>query len=147
MSQGASDGADPAQRGQWAEQAGLAQLVERFSCKEDVVGSSPTPGSFLRILVVTNAYPAPGRPAYGIYVLRLVAALGPAGIQPIVETLKNLGVIAQAGYSSAIRVIRTAPTGGSSAAGEAPGSSTGSSTTTTPRRSSARAATRGTGRW
>jgi hypothetical protein len=27
------------------EQAGLAQLVERFSCKEDVVGSNPTPGS------------------------------------------------------------------------------------------------------
>ena len=26
-------------------QAGLAQLVERFSCKEDVVGSNPTPGS------------------------------------------------------------------------------------------------------
>ena len=25
--------------------AGLAQLVERFSCKEDVVGSNPTPGS------------------------------------------------------------------------------------------------------
>jgi glycosyltransferase involved in cell wall biosynthesis len=29
----------------------------------------------LRILVVTNAYPAPERPAYGIYVARLVAAL------------------------------------------------------------------------
>ena len=63
--------------------AGLAQLVERFSCKEDVVGSNPTPGSrgpagprlILRILVVTNAYPAPERPAYGIYVARLVAAL------------------------------------------------------------------------
>lgn len=25
--------------------AGLAQLAERFSCKEEVVGSSPTPGS------------------------------------------------------------------------------------------------------
>src|SRR5205823_1477322 len=25
--------------------AGLAQLVEHFSCKEDVVGSNPTPGS------------------------------------------------------------------------------------------------------
>ena len=57
------------------EQAGLAQLVERFSCKEDVVGSSPTPGSSLKILVVTNAYPAPEHPAYGIYVARLVAAL------------------------------------------------------------------------
>jgi glycosyltransferase involved in cell wall biosynthesis len=62
-------------RGQWRKQAGLAQLVERFSCKEDVVGSSPTPGSSLKILVVTNAYPAPDRPAYGIYVARLVAAL------------------------------------------------------------------------
>ena len=29
----------------------------------------------MRILVVTNAYPAPERPAYGIYVARLVAAL------------------------------------------------------------------------
>jgi glycosyltransferase involved in cell wall biosynthesis len=29
----------------------------------------------LRILVVTNAYPAAGRPVYGIYVARLVAAL------------------------------------------------------------------------
>ncbi len=27
------------------ERAGLAQLVEHFSCKEDVVGSIPAPGS------------------------------------------------------------------------------------------------------
>ena len=33
------------------------------------------PAPSVRILVVTNAYPAPERPAYGIYVARLVAAL------------------------------------------------------------------------
>lgn len=33
----------------------------------------------MRILVVTNAYPAPEQPAYGIYVARLVAALGRDG--------------------------------------------------------------------
>ncbi len=76
---------DPPQRGQCERQAGLAQLVERFSCKEDVVGSSPTPGSRggrtsrVRILVVTNAYPSAERPSYGIYVARLVAALERGG--------------------------------------------------------------------
>ena len=35
--------------------------------------------SSVRILVVTNAYPAPERPSYGIYVARLVAALERAG--------------------------------------------------------------------
>ncbi len=33
----------------------------------------------MRILVVTNAYPSPERPSYGIYVARLVAALERAG--------------------------------------------------------------------
>ena len=33
----------------------------------------------MRILVVSNAYPAPERPSYGIYVARLVAALERAG--------------------------------------------------------------------
>ena len=31
----------------------------------------------MRILVVTNAYPAPERPSFGIYVARLVTALEP----------------------------------------------------------------------
>ena len=77
-------------------QAGLAQLVERFSCKEDVVGSSPTPGSLLepravRILVVTNAYPAPERPSYGIYVARLVAALERAGHEVVLAASSEQG--------------------------------------------------------
>jgi glycosyltransferase involved in cell wall biosynthesis len=71
-------------------QAGLAQLVERFSCKEDVVGSSPTPGS-LRILVVTNAYPSPERPSYGIYVARLVAALERAGHDVMLASASEQG--------------------------------------------------------
>ena len=71
-------------------QAGLAQLVERFSCKEDVVGSSPTPGS-LRILVVTNAYPAPERPFYGIYVARLVAALERDGHEVVLAASSEQG--------------------------------------------------------
>ena len=76
------------------DQAGLAQLVERFSCKEDVVGSSPTPGSrFLvaAILVVTNAYPAPERPAYGIYVARLVAALERDGHEVVLAASSEQG--------------------------------------------------------
>lgn len=72
-------------------QAGLAQLVERFSCKEDVVGSNPTPGSPLRILVVTNAYPAPDRPAYGIYVARLVAALERSGHEVVLAASSEQG--------------------------------------------------------
>ena len=73
------------------QQAGLAQLVERFSCKEDVVGSSPTPGSRLTILVVTNAYPAPERPAYGIYVARLVAALERDGHEVVLAASSEQG--------------------------------------------------------
>jgi glycosyltransferase involved in cell wall biosynthesis len=78
------------------QQAGLAQLVERFSCKEDVVGSSPTPGSpvrtsDVRILVVTNAYPAPERPSYGIYVARLVAALERAGHEVVLAASSEQG--------------------------------------------------------
>jgi glycosyltransferase involved in cell wall biosynthesis len=71
--------------------AGLAQLVERFSCKEDVVGSSPTPGSPVRILVVTNAYPAPERPSYGIYVARLVAALERGGHEVVLAASSEQG--------------------------------------------------------
>jgi glycosyltransferase involved in cell wall biosynthesis len=82
---------DPDYGGQWRKQAGLAQLVERFSCKEDVVGSSPTPGSSLRILVVTNAYPAPERPAYGIYVARLVGALESDGHEVVLAASSEQG--------------------------------------------------------
>ena len=45
----------------------------------------------MRILVVTNAYPAPGRPAYGIYVLRLVAALERAGHDVVVASSSESG--------------------------------------------------------
>ena len=40
---------------------------------------APSVRTAVRILVVTNAYPAPERPSYGIYVARLVAALERAG--------------------------------------------------------------------
>jgi glycosyltransferase involved in cell wall biosynthesis len=45
----------------------------------------------LRILVVTNAYPAPERPAYGIYVARLVAALERDGHEVVVVASSEQG--------------------------------------------------------
>ena len=45
----------------------------------------------MRILVVTNAYPAPERPAYGIYVARLVAALERAGHEVVLAAASEQG--------------------------------------------------------
>jgi teichuronic acid biosynthesis glycosyltransferase TuaC len=45
----------------------------------------------VRILVVTNAYPAPGRPAYGIYVARLVAALERDGHEVVLAAASEQG--------------------------------------------------------
>jgi glycosyltransferase involved in cell wall biosynthesis len=45
----------------------------------------------VRILVVTNAYPAPQRPSYGIYVARLVAALEREGHEVVVASSSELG--------------------------------------------------------
>ena len=47
--------------------------------------------SSVRILVVTNAYPAPERPAYGIYVARLVAALERDGHEVAARGLERAG--------------------------------------------------------
>jgi glycosyltransferase involved in cell wall biosynthesis len=45
----------------------------------------------LRILVVTNAYPAPERPAYGIYVARIVAALERDGHEVVLAASSEEG--------------------------------------------------------
>ncbi len=45
----------------------------------------------MRILVVTNAYPSPERPSYGIYVARLVAALERAGHDVVVASASEQG--------------------------------------------------------
>jgi glycosyltransferase involved in cell wall biosynthesis len=45
----------------------------------------------VRILVVTNAYPAPERPSYGIYVARLVAALERAGHEVVLAAATDHG--------------------------------------------------------
>ncbi len=45
----------------------------------------------MRILVVTNAYPAPERPAYGIYVARQVAALERAGHEVVLAAASEQG--------------------------------------------------------
>ncbi|MDX6620820.1 MAG: hypothetical protein QOK36_3206, partial [Gaiellales bacterium] len=45
----------------------------------------------MRILVVTNAYPAPERPSFGIYVARLVAALERAGHDVVLATSSEVG--------------------------------------------------------
>jgi glycosyltransferase involved in cell wall biosynthesis len=45
----------------------------------------------VRILIVTNAYPAPERPSFGIYVARLVAALERAGHEVILASASDLG--------------------------------------------------------
>jgi hypothetical protein len=45
----------------------------------------------VRILVVTNAYPAPARPAYGIYVARLVAALERDGHEIVLVASSEVG--------------------------------------------------------
>lgn len=45
----------------------------------------------MRILVVTNAYPAPERPSYGIYVARLVVALERCGHEVVVAAASEQG--------------------------------------------------------
>jgi teichuronic acid biosynthesis glycosyltransferase TuaC len=45
----------------------------------------------VRILVVTNAYPAPERPSYGIYVARLVAALERGGHEVLLAASSEQG--------------------------------------------------------
>jgi glycosyltransferase involved in cell wall biosynthesis len=45
----------------------------------------------LRILLVTNAYPAPERPSYGIYVARLVAALERDGHEVVLAASSEQG--------------------------------------------------------
>ena len=45
----------------------------------------------MRILVVTNAYPSPERPSYGIYVARLVAALERAGHEVLLAASSERG--------------------------------------------------------
>jgi hypothetical protein len=45
----------------------------------------------VRILVVTNAYPAPERPSFGIYVARLVAALEQEGHEVVVASSSEIG--------------------------------------------------------
>ena len=45
----------------------------------------------MRILVVTNAYPSPERPAYGIYVARQVAALERAGHEVVLASASEQG--------------------------------------------------------
>jgi glycosyltransferase involved in cell wall biosynthesis len=45
----------------------------------------------VRILVVTNAYPSPERPSYGIYVARLVAALERAGHDVVLASSSEQG--------------------------------------------------------
>jgi teichuronic acid biosynthesis glycosyltransferase TuaC len=45
----------------------------------------------VRILVVTNAYPAPERPSYGIYVARLVAALERGGHEVVLTASSEQG--------------------------------------------------------
>ena len=45
----------------------------------------------MRILVVTNAYPSPERPSYGIYVARLVAALERAGHEVVLAAASEQG--------------------------------------------------------
>jgi glycosyltransferase involved in cell wall biosynthesis len=45
----------------------------------------------VRILVVTNAYPAPERPSYGIYVARLVAALEREGHEVVLAASSEQG--------------------------------------------------------
>ena len=45
----------------------------------------------MRILVVTNAYPSPERPSYGIYVARLVAALERAGHEVVLASASEQG--------------------------------------------------------
>ena len=45
----------------------------------------------MRILVVTNAYPSPERPSYGIYVRRLVTALERAGHEVVLASASEQG--------------------------------------------------------
>ena len=45
----------------------------------------------MRILVVTNAYPSPERPSYGIYVARLVTALERAGHEVVLVSASEQG--------------------------------------------------------
>src|ERR1700709_1556998 len=84
------------------ETAGVATPGEGFSCKEDGVGSNPTPGSrgtraasvrtsAVRILIVTNAYPSAERPSFGIYIARLVAALERGGHEIVLVSSSELG--------------------------------------------------------
>ena len=74
--------------------AGLAQLAEHFSCKEDVVGSNPTPGSLSVRRIVPDLHAAdPGASrAFFVDVLGLEMAMdlgwivtfvcaGPANVQ------------------------------------------------------------------
>jgi glycosyltransferase involved in cell wall biosynthesis len=58
----------------------------------------------LRILLVTNAYPAPARPAYGIYVARLAAALERGGHEVVLVSSSEEG----GGWRTVVKYARLA---------------------------------------